>query len=137
MTKDGAQVPYDAVATAVRPILSQYFKPALLARMTVAPYVSLSPEAMKNIVVLKLDKLAKMLMDNNKMKMTYTPKVVEAVAARCTDVETGARNIEYILNGNILPRMSQEILGHMTTGGLPASVALDVAEDGSFTMDFA
>ncbi|GFK94920.1 Chaperone protein ClpB [Fundidesulfovibrio magnetotacticus] len=137
MTKDGAQVPYDAVLSAVRPILSQYFKPALLARMSVAPYVSLSPDAMKDIVVLKLDKLAKMLLDNNKMKMTYTPKVVEAVVARCTEVETGARNIEYILNGNILPRMSQEILGHMTSGGLPASVALDVGEDGGFTMDFA
>jgi type VI secretion system protein VasG len=137
MTKEGAQIPYDTLLAAVRPLLSQYFKPALLARMSVAPYEALSPDAMKNIVVLKLDKLAKMLLDNNKMKMTYTPKVVDAIAARCTEVETGARNIEYILNGNILPRMSQEILGHMTTGGLPGSVALDVAEDGSFKIDFA
>jgi type VI secretion system protein VasG len=137
MTKDGAQIPYDAVLSAVRPILSQYFKPALLARMSIAPYVSLSPDAMKDIVTLKLGKLAKMLQDNNKMKMTYTPKVVEAVAARCTEVETGARNIEYILNGNILPRMSQEILGHMTTGGMPGAVALDVGEDGSFSIGFA
>ncbi|WP_243360648.1 type VI secretion system ATPase TssH [Fundidesulfovibrio terrae] len=137
MTKDGAQTPYDAVLSAVRPMLSQYFKPALLARMSVAPYVSLSPDAMKDIVTLKLNKLARMLLSNNKMKMTYTPKVVDAVAARCTEVETGARNIEYILNGNILPRMSQEILGHMTTGGMPGSVALDVAEDGSFNIGFA
>ncbi|WP_027189730.1 type VI secretion system ATPase TssH [Fundidesulfovibrio putealis] len=137
MTKEGAGVPYDAVLSAVRPILSQYFKPALLARMSIAPYVSLSPEAMKNIVILKLDKLKKMLLENNKMKLSYTPKVVDAVAARCTEVETGARNIEYILNGNVLPRMSQEILGHMTTGGMPAAVTLDVAEDGSFAIEFA
>jgi len=136
MTKDGAQIPYDAVLSAVRPILSQYFKPALLARMSIAPYVSLSPDAMKDIVVLKLNKLARMLLDNNKMKMTYTPKVVEAVAARCTETETGARNIEYILNGNVLPRMSQEILGHMTTGGMPSAVSLDVDGDGSFKIDF-
>ncbi len=136
MTKDGASMPNDVVVGAVRPILSQYFKPALLARMTIAPYVSLSPEAMKGIVVIKLDKLAKMLLSNNKMKMTYTPKVVDAIADRCTEVETGARNIEYIINGNILPRMSQEILGHMTTGGMPASVALDVGEDGAFTIAF-
>ncbi|MFP5222997.1 MAG: type VI secretion system ATPase TssH [Acidobacteriota bacterium] len=137
MTKDGAQVPYDAVLAAVRPILSQYFKPALLARMSVAPYVSLSPEAMKGIVVLKLEKLKRMLQDNNKMKLSYTPKVVDAVAERCTEVETGARNIEYILNGNVLPRMSQEILGHMTTGGMPSAVTLDVGGDGSFTIEFA
>jgi type VI secretion system protein VasG len=136
MTKDGADIPYDVLTGAVRPILSQHFKPALLARMTVAPYRSLSAEAMKGIVEIKLKQLAAMLKDNNKMTLSYTPKVVEAVVARCTEVETGARNIEYILNGNILPRMSQEILGHMTTGGMPGGVALDVGEDGAFTMDF-
>jgi len=137
MTKDGAQVPYDAVLGAVRPLLSQYFKPALLARMSIAPYVSLSPDAMKDIVVLKLNKLANMLLKNNKMKLTYTPKVVDAVAARCTETETGARNIEYILNGNVLPRMSQEILGHMSEGGMPSAVTLDVDDDGNFKIDFA
>lgn len=131
------EMPMDAVLSAVRPILSQHFKPALLARMNVVPYFSLNPEAMKLITSLKLGKLEKMLLANNKMKLSYDDAVVDQIAARCTEVETGARNIEYILNGNVLPKMSKEILMHMTEGGMPAAVHLGVDEDGSFTMEFS
>lgn len=137
MTAGEDEMPLDAVLSAVRPILSQHFKPALLARMNVVPYTSLNPEAMKLITRLKLGKLEKMLLNNNKMKMTYDDAVVDQIAARCTEVETGARNIEYILNGNVLPEMSKKILGHMTDGGMPSAVHLSVAEDGSFAMEFS
>ncbi|CCO24158.1 type VI secretion system ATPase TssH [Maridesulfovibrio hydrothermalis] len=137
MTGGEDEMPLEAVTSAVRPILSQHFKPALLARMNVVPYVSLNPEAMKLITRLKLGKLEKMLFNNNKMKLSYDEAVVDQIAARCTEVETGARNIEYILNGNVLPQMSKEILGHMTEGGMPSAVHLSVAEDGSFSMEFS
>jgi type VI secretion system protein VasG len=136
MTKDGAELDLDTVLSAVRPILSEHFKPALLARMSIVPYQSLSGEAMRRIARLKLDALARRLLQNNKMTMIYTDAVPDQIAARCTEVETGARNIEYILSGTILPRMSQEILGHMSDAGMPRSVALDVGEDGGFTMIF-
>ncbi len=133
----GTEAPsVEALIGAVRPILSAHFKPALLARMTVIPYYSLNAEAMRTIVVLKLEKIKKSLMENNKMAMTYAPAVVDAITARCTEVETGARNIEYILNGNVLPRLSQTILLHMSEGGMPAKVHLDVDETGGFTFDF-
>ena len=51
-------------------------------------------------------------------------------------METGARNIEYILNGNVLPQLSQTILSHMAEGAMPSKVALGVGEDGAFTMTF-
>ena len=51
-------------------------------------------------------------------------------------METGARNIEYILNANILPRLSQSILGHMSGGAMPERVALDVDDAGEFTIAF-
>ena len=133
----GDEMPMDAVLSAVRPILSQHFKPALLARMNVVTYFSLNPEAMKLITRLKLGKLEKMLLANNKMKLSYGDDVIDQIAARCTEVETGARNIEYILNGNVLPKMSKEILVHMTEGGMPAAVHLGVDGDGSFTMEFS
>ena len=129
-------MPLDAVVSAVRPILSQHFKPALLARMNVIPFVSLNPDAMKLITRLKLSKLEKMLLNNNKMKLTFDEAVVDQIAARCTEVETGARNIEYILNGNVLPQMSKEILGHMTEGGMPTAVHISVGEDGGFEMNY-
>ena len=91
---------------------------------------------MKGIVKLKLDKLATRLMQNNKMKFVYTDAVVDQITDRCTEVETGARNIDYILTGNIMPQMAQEILSQMSGGEMPSAVHLDLNEDGSFKMEF-
>lgn len=138
MTKDGEEgLPDDVVMNAVRPILSEHFKPALLARMTVIPYYALAADAMKGIVRLKLGKLENRLMDNNRMKLGYSEAVVDQITQRCSEVETGARNIDYILSGNILPKMSQEILSHMSDEGMPSTVELDVDEEGSFQMTFS
>ena len=126
----------DTVSAAIRPILSSHFKPALLARMTVVPFFTLPPEILKDIVVLKLEKLVNRLAETNKMKLVYTRKVVDQIAARCTEVETGARNIDYIMTGSIMPRMSQEILTRMGEGAMPAEVHLDLAKDGTFKINF-
>lgn len=136
MTQNGAPIPADTLMQAVRPILSDHFKPALLARMTVLPYRSLNPESMKQIVTLKLNKLAKTLRTSNKMELSYSDATIDQIVSRCTEVETGARNIEQILNGSVLPRMAEEILSHMAADGMPASVSLDVDADGAFTMQF-
>ncbi len=136
MTQNDGDVPQDAVTAAVRPILSEYFKPALLARMTLLPYVSLRPEAMALIVRLKLNKVKKTLMSNNKIVLTWSEKVVDQITARCTEVETGARNIDYILNANIFPRISRELLTQMSTGEMPAGIVLDVDENEAFTIAF-
>ncbi len=130
------EVPLEAILGAVRPILSQHFKPALLARMNVLPFRSLNPEAMREIVVLKLNKLKKTLYDNNKMGFTWSDKVIDEITQRCTEVETGARNIDYIINGNVMPQLSQTILERLSTGDMPKSVHLDMAGDGTFSMVF-
>ncbi|WP_051261113.1 type VI secretion system ATPase TssH [Desulfovibrio inopinatus] len=135
MTKDG-EMPMDALMGALRPILSQHFKPALLARMTIAPYYDLNPDAMKGITVLKLNKLKQTLLENNKMTLTWGDAVVDQITARCTETETGARNIEYILNGNVLPKLSQTILEHLSEGQMPAKAHIDVSDDGSFIFSF-
>ncbi len=136
MTNMEEAPPIDAVTSAIRPLLSEHFKPALLARMSVLPFYSLRGDAMRGIVGLKLNKLKNMLRDNNKMALTWTEKVVDQITERCTEVETGARNIEYIINGNVLPQLSQTILEHMTEGGMPSKVELDIDEEGSFVMNF-
>ncbi len=136
MTNMDEAPPLDAVTSAIRPLLSEHFKPALLARMSIQPFYSLRGDAMRGIVGLKLNKLKNMLYENNKMALTWTDKVVDQITERCTEVETGARNIEYIINGNVLPQLSQTILEHMTEGGMPAKVELDIDESGSFVMNF-
>ncbi|MFM2478728.1 type VI secretion system ATPase TssH [Celerinatantimonas sp. MCCC 1A17872] len=130
-------IPLDSVIGAIRPILSQHFKPALLARMTIVPFMSLNPDAMKLIVGLKLHKLSNMLLANNKIHLDYDQAVIDQIASRCTEVETGARNIEYILNSNVLPQMAKKILHAMAEGGMPSRVTLKVAEDESFLIEFS
>ncbi len=128
--------PGETVASAIRPILSQHFKPALLARMTIVPFYTLDPNFIKEIVALKLDKLAARMAESHKIKLTYSPEVVDHISQRCTEVETGARNIDHIMNGTILPQMSREILARLSEGALPSEVSLAMAEDGSFKINF-
>jgi type VI secretion system protein VasG len=128
--------PLEVVSGAVRPLLSNHFKPALLARMNMIPYMTLPNDILKDIVVLKMDKLVRRLETTHKMKMTYTQQVIDQIAARCTEVETGARNIDYIMSGTIMPRMSQEILTQMGAGQMPSAVKLGVGEDGVFSIEF-
>lgn len=124
----------DAINEAIRPILNQYFKPALLARMTVLPYKILSTDALHDITRLKLDKLAKMLKNNNGVSLVYGDDVVDQIVDRCHDSETGARNIDFIINVNLLPKLSAYVLQAMNNGGdMPASITLSIS-DGEFAM---
>ncbi|HDZ23372.1 MAG TPA: type VI secretion system ATPase TssH [Desulfobacteraceae bacterium] len=128
--------PIDTITAAIRPILSNHFKPALLARMTIVPFMTLPPDILKDIVVLKLNKLVKRMEETHTTKLRYSPAVVEQIAARCTEVETGARNIDHIMNGTILPQLSRDILARMSEEALPAQITLDVAENGGFDISF-
>ena len=136
MTADEEEISIDAVTAAIRPMLSEYFKPALLARMNILPFISLRPDAMALIVKLKLNTVKKTLLDNNKIVFTYSDKVMEQITARCTEVETGARNIDYILNANIFPRISRELLSKMSSGDMPSEILLDLDENDEFTIAF-
>lgn len=122
--------------SAIRPILSAHFKPALLARMTVIPYFTLAQDALAGIVRLKLNKIVQRLAHNNKMAFTYSDAVVQQIAARCTEVETGARNVDFILRSSVMPLMSQGILSRMSTGEQPGSVKLDIDAQNEFTVQF-
>ncbi|WP_117190055.1 type VI secretion system ATPase TssH [Rhizobium terrae] len=119
---------------AIRPTLSAHFKPALLARMQIIPFYPLIGAPLEKIVRLKLNKVGKRLRESQKMQFAYDDAVVAAIAARCTEVETGARNIDHIVNRTILPEMATELLSNMGEDG-KAHTAIDVgvSESGSFT----
>ncbi len=121
----------------IRPILSRHFKPALLARMTIVPFYPIDQESMKMIVDLKLGHLRKRLMDQHGVQLEYPAEVVDQIALRCTEVETGARNIDHIMQGTLLPRISTEILLKMTEGTLPEKLGIAISEDGEFKLQFS
>ena len=125
-----------SVVEAINPLLSAHFKPALLARMNVVPFYSLNKDAMKKIVEQKLGNIQRMLFENNKMVLTYTPKVTQTIIDRCVEVESGARNIDFLINSNILPKLSRTILSHSTTGAMPEKVHIDVNGEGDFIFEF-
>ncbi len=85
----------DDLVAAIRPVLSRHFQPALLARMTIVPFFPIGPEALRDIARLKLDKLGERLRQTHRMTLSYSDAVPAAIAARCTEVETGARNVDH------------------------------------------
>ncbi len=133
---NGAERPSaDKVTEAIRPILSKHFKPALLARMTIVPYVTLDPACMEEVVRLKLGQLEARLAETGKMKLCYTPDVLKQIAGCCREVETGARNIDHIMRGTLLPLLAGEILSRLGEEKGPADVFLDVT-GGEFDIRF-
>jgi type VI secretion system protein VasG len=127
----------DAVMTAIRPILNQHFQPALLARMEVVPFLPIAGAAMGEIVGLKLNRFGDRLRQNHRMSFSWEPAVVDQIVQRCTEVETGARNIDYIVNRNLLPRVATELLEEMGAERSPTGLTVGIAEDGEFTLTFA
>ena len=74
--------------------------------------------------------------ENNKTQLNYSESVVAQITARCTEVETGARNIDYILNANIFPKISRELLAQLSTGEMPTEITLDLDDNQEFSIEF-
>jgi type VI secretion system protein VasG len=110
MCVDGRPDP-EALEEKIRPVLSRHFKPALLARMTIVPYFTLPADRMAGIVRLKLARLSERLLATAKVQLSFADEVAAVIAARCTEVETGARNIDAILRKSLTPRLSDVLLG--------------------------
>ncbi len=134
---DGTRPAVEDLVALIRPALSKHFKPALLARMTIVPFYPIGQDALKEITRLKLGGLEKRLRANHKMALQVDPKVVDAIAERCTEVETGARNVDHIISGTLLPRISTEILQKMSAGGLPDVLKIGLDGAGNFSFAFA
>ncbi|QGJ71939.1 ATP-dependent Clp protease ATP-binding subunit ClpB [Planctomycetales bacterium 10988] len=122
----------EGLGEALRPELLQTYKPAFLGRTTVVPYFPLGDEVIKKIVGLNLAKIRRRVQDNHQAEFSYSPELVETIAARCTEVETGARNIDYIITQNLLPQLSSEILSRMAEGETIDKVHVTVDEEGAF-----
>jgi type VI secretion system protein VasG len=122
-----------ALVTAMRPELNKIFKPAFLGRMVVVPYYPVRDEALKKIIILKLGKIQRRVQENHKISLTYDDKLIEEVAKRCTEVESGARNVDNILTNSLLPDISRQILGRMAEGAKLNSIHVGIGADGAFT----
>ncbi|MBT9555409.1 MAG: type VI secretion system ATPase TssH, partial [Myxococcales bacterium] len=134
----GPELPdVDDLVAQIRPVLSAHFKPALLARMTIIPYYPIGASVMADIVRLKLKSLGRRLMKSHKMELVLSDHVIRGIASLCTEAETGARNIDQLMNQALLPRISQKILTQMAEGVLPKQLVVGIDPEGYFTFEFS
>jgi type VI secretion system protein VasG len=122
----------EALAEAIHPELLKSFKPAFLGRITVIPYFPLGDKIMRQIATLKLGKIARRIREHYDIPFTWTEAVLDHIVSRCTEVDSGARNVDKILNGSMLPQLSAEFLAKMADGVPVTSAAVDVGSDGHF-----
>jgi type VI secretion system protein VasG len=125
----------EEVAKLIRPVLSKHFKPALLARMTVVPFVPLPRPILREIVELKLGHLARRLAESHKLSTTFSPELVEQITERCNEPETGARNVDHVLRGSLMPALSRALLEKLTAGQKPTHLAVGLDPQGNFALD--
>ncbi len=115
---------------ALWPDLLKAFKPGFLGRCTLVPYFPLGDEVLRQIIRLKLEQIANRVALNHKATFTYDDKLVELVAGRCKEVESGARNVDHILTGSLLPDLAREFLSRMAEGRAVQTVHLSVDAGG-------
>ncbi len=125
----------EGLVEAIKPELVKAFKPALLGRMVTVPYYPISDGILRLIIKLQLGKIKNRISDNHGAQFSYDDSVIETVAKRCTDVDSGARNVYNILTGTLLPQMSGEVLTRMASGDGIKSVHVNTGADGNFVYD--
>ena len=134
LTADRETMPdSDGLAMAIKPELNKIFKPAFLGRMIIIPYFPVRDEALKQIILLKIAKIQRRLHDTHKIVLTCDDVVIEEVAKRCTEVESGARNVDNILSNTMLPEISRQVLARMAEETPTERVQISVSPEGNFT----
>ena len=119
-------------SSAIKPELNKVFKPAFLGRMVVIPFYPVRDEALKQIIRLKLGKIVRRLKANHRVDLIFEPALIDEVAKRCTEVESGARNIDNILTNTMLPEISRQLLTRIAEGQKLESIRVDIGPDGNF-----
>lgn len=128
-----------ALDAALYPVLAEFFKPALLARMEVVPYLPLDGDILRDIVKAKLDTLATRIRERHRQAdVVLDSALAEAICKRATRSENGARMLESVIDGELLPPLSRALLERMARREQVTRVALGVdAEQGTFTAEVA
>ena len=122
----------DELAESLRPVLMKTFKPAFLGRMKVVPYYPLSDDVLARVIELKLTRIRDRITASHKATFEWNAGLVEAVLARCTEVDSGARNVDHILGGTLLPEVAETVLATMAEGGTITRIKASADRKGRF-----
>ncbi|MEE4130995.1 type VI secretion system ATPase TssH [Pseudomonas viridiflava] len=136
LCEDGARPTAEVLEETIRPVLSKHFKPALLARMRVVPYYPVSGPVLRELIEIKLGRLGERL-NRRQLEFTYCQKLVDHLAERCTQSDSGARLIDHLLDLHVLPLVADRLLDAMATGESLKRVHATLDSSGSVTCEFA
>ncbi|WP_397450596.1 type VI secretion system ATPase TssH [Pseudomonas sp. NA-150] len=126
----------EALEEAIRPVLSKHFKPALLARMRVVPYYPVSGPVLRELIEIKLQRLAERLTRRN-LAFSHCETLVDHLAERCSQSDSGARLIDYLLDTHVLPLIADRLLDAMAAGEVLKRVHTSLDEHGAVVCEFA
>jgi type VI secretion system protein VasG len=133
LTADPETMPEsEALAAAIKPELNSIFKPAFLGRMLIVPYLPIRDEALKQIIRLKIGKVQRRLQETHGIIFDFDERLLDEIAKRCTEVESGARNVDNILSNTLLPELSRQLLGRMAEEQPTERVIVGLGPDGNF-----
>ncbi|SPA31234.1 Chaperone clpB [Cupriavidus taiwanensis] len=122
----------DVLADMLRPTLYKAFKPAFLGRTKVVPYYPIQDDVLVEIITLKLGRIRDRVAANHQAEFQWDNALVEAVLARCTEIDAGARAVDHILNGTLLPEIAQTVLVRMAEGGGVDKIKVTTGKNGEF-----
>lgn len=122
----------EGLVKALKPELNKIFKPAFLGRMVIIPYLPVRDENLKQIIRLKLGKIQRRIQENHKIELSFDNALVDEVSKRCTEVESGARNVDNILTNTLLPDISRQVLGGMAANEPMSRIHVSIGGDGAF-----
>jgi type VI secretion system protein VasG len=133
LTADPETMPEsEALAAAIKPELNSIFKPAFLGRMLIVPYLPIRDEALKQIIRLKIGKVQRRLQETHGIVFEFDERLLDEIAKRCTEVESGARNVDNILSNTLLPELSRQLLGRMAEEQQTERVLVGLGPEGNF-----
>jgi type VI secretion system protein VasG len=116
----------------LRPQLVKHFKPAFLGRLKVVPYYPIPDDVLARIIGLKLARIGQRIQDHHHAEFSWDEALVDAVLARCTEVDSGARNVDHILNGTLLPEIAEAVLEKMAQGAAITRIKVGANPRGQF-----
>ncbi|AKV05663.1 ATPase AAA [Pseudomonas fluorescens NCIMB 11764] len=136
LCENGARPTAEVLEETIRPVLSKHFKPALLARMRVVPYYPVGGPVLRELIEIKLGRLGERL-NRRQLDFTYSQDLVDHLAERCTQSDSGARLIDHLLDLHVLPLVADRLLDAMATGESLKRVHATLDGGASVTCEFA
>jgi type VI secretion system protein VasG len=121
---------------AIRPTLTQHFKPALLGRMRVVPYYPINGDVLNELVGLKLERFAERL-QRRQLQFSYAPALLEHLAERCSHSDSGARLIDHLIDQHLQPLVVDRLLDAMACGESLQRVHATLDGEGTVVCEFA